>query len=127
MDRVASRTTCITACSSHSEHLYNQTNQVHCTCTCASYFHQKCFSTLQFRLYCVFLPLPPSLQEVAEILDVGGSESTYKDSNIFLKGTQSANPHNDYSQHFVDIGQRPQNFIRDVGKWAGLELHPGLV
>ena len=77
-------------------------------------------------LLCIFLSL--SLQEVAEILHVGGSESTYKDSNIFLKGTQSANPHNDYSQHFVDIGQRPQNFIRDVGKWAGLELHqPGLV
>ena len=71
-------------------------------------------------LLCIFPS--PSLQEVAEILDVGGSESTYKDSNIFLKGTQSANPHNDYSQHFVDIGQRPQNFIRDVGKWAGLEL-----
>ena len=40
---------------------------------------------------------------------------TYKDSNIFLKGTQSANPHNDYAQHFVDTGQRAQNFIRDVG------------
>lgn len=55
-----------------------------------------------------------SLQEVAEIL--GGDSSTYQDSNIFLKGTQSANPHNDYSQHFVDTGQRPQNFIRDVGE-----------
>lgn len=54
-----------------------------------------------------------SLQEVAEIL--GEDSSTYQDSNIFLKGTQSANPHNDYSQHFVDTGQRPQNFIRDVG------------
>ena len=53
-------------------------------------------------------------QEVAEILGDGGS--TYQDSNIFLKGTQSANPHNDYSQHFVDTGQRSQNFIRDVGK-----------
>ena len=31
------------------------------------------------------------------------------------QGTQSANPHNDYSQHFVDTGQRPQNFIRDTG------------
>lgn len=56
--------------------------------------------------------LPP-LQEVAEILGEDGS--TYQDSNIFLKGTQSANPHNDYSQHFVDTGQRSQNFIRDVG------------
>jgi len=42
-------------------------------------------------------------------------EDTYKDSSTFLKGTQSANPHNDYCQHFVDTGHRPQNFIRDVG------------
>jgi len=33
-----------------------------------------------------------------------------------LQGTQSANPHNDYCQHFVDTGERPQNFIRDVGR-----------
>lgn len=32
------------------------------------------------------------------------------------QGTQSLNPHNDYCQHFVDTGHRPQNFIRDVGK-----------
>lgn len=32
-----------------------------------------------------------------------------------LQGTQSLNPHNDYCQHFVDTGHRPQNFIRDVG------------
>ena len=32
-----------------------------------------------------------------------------------IQGTQSANPHNDYCQHFVDTGERPQNFIRDVG------------
>lgn len=34
-----------------------------------------------------------------------------------VQGTQSANPHNDYSQHFVDTGERPQNFIRDTGKF----------
>nr|CAB3263766.1 methyltransferase-like protein 14 homolog [Phallusia mammillata] len=39
----------------------------------------------------------------------------YKDSSTFLKGTQSLNPHNDYCQNYVDTGQRPQNFIRDVG------------
>lgn len=33
-----------------------------------------------------------------------------------MQGTQSANPHNDYCQHFVDSGERPQNFIRDGGK-----------
>jgi hypothetical protein len=37
------------------------------------------------------------------------------------QGTQSANPHNDYCQHFVDTGQRPQNFIRDVGKYFMFE------
>ena len=36
----------------------------------------------------------------------------FRDSTAFLKGTQSLNPHNDYSQNFVDCGQRPQNFIR---------------
>lgn len=48
----------------------------------------------------------------------GNQESeklVYTDSSTFLKGTQSSNPHNDYCQHFVDTGQRPQNFIRDVG------------
>lgn len=32
-----------------------------------------------------------------------------------FQGTQSANPHNDYCQNFVDTGERPQNFIRDTG------------
>lgn len=59
---------------------------------------------------------------MAGILGEGETETTYKDSNIFLKGTQSANPHNDYSQHFIDIGQRPQNFIRDVGKRGELSF-----
>ena len=36
----------------------------------------------------------------------------FRDSTAFLKGTQSLNPHNDYSQNFVDTGHRPQNFIR---------------
>jgi len=63
---------------------------------------------------------------VAGILGEGEAETTYKDSNIFLKGTQSANPHNDYSQHFIDIGQRPQNFIRDVGMNERFEEYPKL-
>ncbi|KAA3672386.1 uncharacterized protein DEA37_0004099 [Paragonimus westermani] len=40
---------------------------------------------------------------------------SYTDSATFLKGTQSANPHNDYSQHSVDTVERSQNFIRDAG------------
>lgn len=53
-------------------------------------------------------------------------EDTYKDSSTFLKGTQSSNPHNDYCQHFVDTGQRPQNFIRDVGLTDRFEEYPKL-
>ncbi|RMX52244.1 hypothetical protein pdam_00007955 [Pocillopora damicornis] len=53
-------------------------------------------------------------------------EVVYKDSSHFLKGTQSANPHNDYCQHFVDTGQRPHNFIRDVGLADRFEEYPKL-
>lgn len=53
-------------------------------------------------------------------------EKVYKGSISFLKGTQSANPHNDYSQHFVDIGQRPQNFIRDSGLNERFDEYPKL-
>jgi len=52
--------------------------------------------------------------------------SVYTDSTTFLKGTQSANPHNDYCQHYVDTGQRPQNFIRDVGIEDRFEEYPKL-
>nr|CAG4650199.1 EOG090X07CF [Sida crystallina] len=50
----------------------------------------------------------------------------YTDSSTFLKGTQSSNPHNDYCQHFVDTGHRPQNFIRDVGLADRFEEYPKL-
>nr|CAG4651873.1 EOG090X07CF [Triops cancriformis] len=53
-------------------------------------------------------------------------EVLYTDSSTFLKGTQSSNPHNDYCQHFVDTGQRPQNFIRDVGLADRFEEYPKL-
>lgn len=58
--------------------------------------------------------------------DLEDEGAVFKDSNIFLKGTQSANPHNDYSQHFVDTGQRPQNFIRDTGMDERFEEYPKL-
>lgn len=51
-------------------------------------------------------------------------EEVYTDSSAFLKGTQSANPHNDYCQHFVDTGERPQNFIRDGGLANRFEEYP---
>lgn len=47
-------------------------------------------------------------------------------SHSFFQGTQSSNPHNDYCQHFVDTGQRPQNFIRDVGLADRFEEYPKL-
>ncbi|KAG1956681.1 N6-adenosine-methyltransferase non-catalytic subunit [Pimephales promelas] len=54
----------------------------------------------------------------------GPYEEVYKDSSTFLKGTQSLNPHNDYCQHFVDTGHRPQNFIRDGGLADRFEEYP---
>ncbi|XP_026473557.1 N6-adenosine-methyltransferase non-catalytic subunit [Ctenocephalides felis] len=61
------------------------------------------------------------------ISDKESSDSiVYTDSSTFLKGTQSSNPHNDYCQHFVDTGQRPQNFIRDVGLADRFEEYPKL-
>lgn len=47
-------------------------------------------------------------------------------SIVYFQGTQSSNPHNDYCQHFVDTGQRPQNFIRDVGLADRFEEYPKL-
>ena len=58
--------------------------------------------------------------------DSVADEIVYKDSSTFLKGTQSSNPHNDYCQHFIDTGQRPQNFIRDVGLADRFEEYPKL-
>lgn len=71
----------------------------------------------------------PNEQEVDKTKDSEEEdveEVIYKDSSHFLKGTQSANPHNDYCQHFVDTGQRPHNFIRDVGLADRFEEYPKL-
>uniref|UniRef100_A0A8W8JI01 N(6)-adenosine-methyltransferase non-catalytic subunit METTL14 n=1 Tax=Magallana gigas TaxID=29159 RepID=A0A8W8JI01_MAGGI len=57
---------------------------------------------------------------------VDQEDEFYKDSSTFLKGTQSANPHNDYCQNFVDTGERPQNFIRDTGLANRFEEYPKL-
>ncbi|CAF4429007.1 unnamed protein product, partial [Adineta steineri] len=35
-------------------------------------------------------------------------------------------PNNDYSQQFVNIGQRPQNYIRDAGLQDRFEEYPKL-
>ncbi|XP_069700084.1 N6-adenosine-methyltransferase non-catalytic subunit [Periplaneta americana] len=67
-----------------------------------------------------------SVQEKIVQEDASTDELVYTDSSTFLKGTQSSNPHNDYCQHFVDTGQRPQNFIRDVGLADRFEEYPKL-
>uniref|UniRef100_A0A3Q2WBR8 N(6)-adenosine-methyltransferase non-catalytic subunit METTL14 n=1 Tax=Haplochromis burtoni TaxID=8153 RepID=A0A3Q2WBR8_HAPBU len=64
--------------------------------------------------------------EVQQPDETNPYEEVYKDSSTFLKGTQSLNPHNDYCQHFVDTGHRPQNFIRDVGLADRFEEYPKL-
>ncbi|XP_067928772.1 N6-adenosine-methyltransferase non-catalytic subunit-like [Watersipora subatra] len=61
-----------------------------------------------------------------EIEKLEDPSATFSDSSTFLKGTQSDNPHNDYCQHFIDTGERPQNFIRDVGLANRFEEYPKL-
>ena len=48
-------------------------------------------------------------------------EIIYKERILicFKKG-----PKNDYNQHFVDTGERPQNFIRDAGLAERFEEYP---
>uniref|UniRef100_A0A2K6RZV2 N(6)-adenosine-methyltransferase non-catalytic subunit METTL14 n=1 Tax=Saimiri boliviensis boliviensis TaxID=39432 RepID=A0A2K6RZV2_SAIBB len=51
----------------------------------------------------------------------------YKASKVmYLPLQYILNPHNDYCQHFVDTGHRPQNFIRDVGLADRFEEYPKL-
>uniref|UniRef100_A0A8C1Y667 N(6)-adenosine-methyltransferase non-catalytic subunit METTL14 n=2 Tax=Cyprinus carpio TaxID=7962 RepID=A0A8C1Y667_CYPCA len=51
--------------------------------------------------------------------------TVFKIISLFVsQGTQSLNPHNDYCQHFVDTGHRPQNFIRDGGLADRFEEYP---
>eukprot|EP00730_Choanoeca_flexa_P007724 TRINITY_DN12383_c0_g1_i8.p1 TRINITY_DN12383_c0_g1~~TRINITY_DN12383_c0_g1_i8.p1 ORF type:complete len:420 (+),score=104.78 TRINITY_DN12383_c0_g1_i8:188-1447(+) len=49
----------------------------------------------------------------AEISKEEEEPTDYRDSQVFLKGTASKTPHNDYAQHFIDTHRRPQNFIRE--------------
>lgn len=50
----------------------------------------------------------------------------YTDSSTFLKGTNSQNPHNDYCQNFIDTGQYPSNYIRDVSMEKRFAEYPKL-
>lgn len=54
------------------------------------------------------------LSEVEEEVSTTKQVPKYTDSSTFLKGTNSLNPHNDYCQNYIDTGQYPANYIRDV-------------
>lgn len=53
-------------------------------------------------------------------------DDEYTDSSTFLKGTNSQNPHNDYCQNFIDTGQYPANYIRDVSMGKRFAEYPKL-
>lgn len=53
-------------------------------------------------------------------------DDEYTDSSTFLKGTNSQNPHNDYCQNFIDTGQYPANYIRDVAMDRRFAEYPKL-
>uniref|UniRef100_A0A6A7G743 N(6)-adenosine-methyltransferase non-catalytic subunit METTL14 n=2 Tax=Hirondellea gigas TaxID=1518452 RepID=A0A6A7G743_9CRUS len=57
----------------------------------------------------------------------GYRNSNEKRERVFSSDSDSDDAHrlkNDYSQHFVDTGQRPQNFIRETGLEDRLSEHP---
>lgn len=54
-----------------------------------------------------------SYEKVMKKSSINAEYTSYEVSSTF-QNTNLNNIHNDYSQHFVDTGQRPQNFIRDV-------------
>lgn len=62
----------------------------------------------------------PFKNMVPVILTTVGVHAFKMLSLSLFQGTQSANPHNDYCQNFVDTGERPQNFIRDTGTYMSL-------
>lgn len=69
--------------------------------TCISFLRTHTYTYIHVCLYTISLIYPISFID---------------NDFIYFQGTQSLNPHNDYCQHFVDTGHRPQNFIRDVGE-----------
>jgi len=56
----------------------------------------------------------PQKREEQPSASSAAGTAEYTDSSTFLKGTNSKNPHNDYCQNFIDTGQYPSNYIRDV-------------
>eukprot|EP00123_Amoebidium_parasiticum_P021334 comp65571_c0_seq1/m.48001 comp65571_c0_seq1/g.48001 ORF comp65571_c0_seq1/g.48001 comp65571_c0_seq1/m.48001 type:complete len:402 (-) comp65571_c0_seq1:75-1280(-) len=45
-------------------------------------------------------------------------------STVYLKGTITGNPHNDWTQHYVDTGERPCNYVRNVDEESRLDGQP---
>ena len=46
--------------------------------------------------------------------------------HVHVQGTNSQNPHNDYCQNFIDTGQYPANYIRDVAMDRRFAEYPKL-
>lgn len=81
---------------------YEHPNQCYCLFTICSC---KVLSLLCYVVYLSYFP-PPHLHTAQD--------------------NQSKNPHNDYAQHFVDTGERSQNFIHDASVEDRFEEYPKL-
>lgn len=69
--------------------------------------------------------------ESDECLSFDDDDSNEDDNQDATKAAAASSsrqlaPKNDYNQHFVDTGQRPQNFIRDPGLLERFEEYPKL-
>lgn len=62
--------------------------------------------------------------EILSNLRVNNCDGEFEDD--LAKEEDYEGPKNDYNQYFVDIGQRPQNFIRDPGLNERFEEYPKL-
>lgn len=54
------------------------------------------------------------MKKAVNALNDNSISPVYSNKFSYLRDTLSFNPHNDYNQHFIDTGQRPQNFIRET-------------
>lgn len=55
-----------------------------------------------------------SVEKVIKRFSISPEYTSYYEDSSTFQDLKSYNPHNDYCQHFVDTGQHPQNFIRDI-------------
>ncbi|KAF8822846.1 putative N6-adenosine-methyltransferase [Cardiosporidium cionae] len=73
-----------------------------------------------------FPPIPRGLP-LGSNLDMGGGQFDMSEPPPFdINERGRERLHNDYNQHFVDTGERPQNFIRDAEDSKRFEEYPKL-